>query len=87
MASELPWKVDILQRLQNRDRQEFVSFKDLIKSRMSIFIYYLLFYVQSKFNKLQTLAFLFVPSGVCEPMKNKLMSGCHSSLLSVILGL
>jgi hypothetical protein len=43
MASGLPWKVEILQRLQNRDRQEFVSFKDLIKSRMFHYICFVLF--------------------------------------------
>ncbi|CAB4004895.1 autophagy-related 16-1-like, partial [Paramuricea clavata] len=37
MALGLPWKVEILQRLQNRDRQEFVSFKDLIKSHNKLF--------------------------------------------------
>lgn len=39
MASGFGWKVEILHRLQQRDRQEFVSFKDLIKSRMSYFCY------------------------------------------------
>ncbi|XP_028405622.1 autophagy-related protein 16-1-like [Dendronephthya gigantea] len=37
MASGFPWKVEILQRLQNRDRKEFVSFKDLIKSHNKLF--------------------------------------------------
>ena len=43
MASGLAWKVEILERLQNRDRQEFVSFKDLIKSRMFDSIYFDIF--------------------------------------------
>ena len=55
MASGMFWKVEILQRLQNRDRQEFVSFKDLIKSRMYHDIYFV-FYVH--LASVQTFAFL-----------------------------